>query len=75
MMKDHKREPYNQADANIYPNASNVEGDTNGIDILSNGFKCRTSGAGSNASGATYIYMAWAEHPFVSSEGVPCTAR
>ena len=75
MMKDHKREPYNQADANIYPNASNVEGDTNGIDILSNGFKCRTSGAGSNASGATYIYMAWAESPFVSSEGVPTTAR
>tara|TARA_R100001082_G_scaffold76020_1_gene44120 strand:- start:25 stop:1092 length:1068 start_codon:yes stop_codon:yes gene_type:complete len=75
MMKDNAREPHNQADANLYPNANNAEGDTNGIDLLSNGFKCRTTGAGSNASTATYIYMAWAEHPFVSSEGVPTTAR
>jgi len=75
MMKDNKREPFNQVDANIYPNADNAEGDTNGIDFLSNGFKCRTDGAGSNASGATYIYMAWAESPFVSSKGVPTTAR
>ena len=75
MMKDSAREPHNQADVNFYPNANNVEGDTNGIDFLSNGFKCRTTGAGSNASDATYIYMAWAESPFVSSEGVPTTAR
>ena len=75
MMKDNAREPHNQADINFYPNANNVEGDTNGIDFLSNGFKCRTTGAGSNASSATYIYMAWAESPFVSSEGVPTTAR
>ena len=75
MMKDNKREPYNQTDANVYPNANNAEGDTNAIDLLSNGFKHRSTGAGSNASGATYIYMAWAESPFVSSEGVPTTAR
>ena len=75
MRKDNKREPYNQTDANVYPNANNAEGDTNAIDLLSNGFKHRTTGAGSNASGATYIYMAWAESPFVSSEGVPTTAR
>ena len=75
MMKDSKREPFNQADANLYPNVTNVEGDTNGIDLLSNGFKCRTSGAGSNASGATYIYLAFAENPFVTSTGIPATAR
>ena len=74
MMKDSAREPFNQNDANIYPNATNVEGDTNGIDLLSNGFKCRTSGAGSNASGATYLYIAFAKQPFVSSKGVPATA-
>jgi hypothetical protein len=28
-----------------------------------------------NGSGDTYIYMAFAESPFVSSEGVPTTAR
>ena len=75
MMKDHKRKPYNVTEANIYPNVNNVEGDTNAIDLLSNGFKNRSSGAGSNASSATYIYMAWAEQPFVSSEGVPCPAN
>jgi len=75
MMKDNKREPFNQADANIYLNVSNAEGDTNGIDLLSNGFKCRTAGEGSNNTGNTYIYMAFAESPFVSSEGVPTTAR
>jgi len=74
MMKDSEREPFAQNDANIYPNATNVEGDTNGIDLLSNGFKCRTSGAGSNASGATYLYIAFAKQPFVSSKGVPATA-
>ena len=75
MMKDNKREPFNQTDANVYPNAQNPDVDTNGIDLLSNGFKCRTAGAGSNASGATYVYMAFAESPFVSSKGVPTTAR
>ena len=75
MMKDNKRETGNQTDANLYPNANNVEGDTNGIDLLSNGFKCRTTGAGSNGSGKLYIYMAFAEQPFVTSTGVPATAR
>ena len=28
-----------------------------------------------NGSSTTQVYMAFAEHPFVSSEGVPCTAR
>ena len=45
------------------------------IDFLSNGFKIRTADAQTNGSGDTYIYMAFAEHPFVSSEGVPVTAR
>ena len=75
MLKDSAREPFNQADANLYPNVTNVEGDTNGIDLLSNGFKCRTSGAGSNASSAIYIYLAFAENPFVTSTSIPATAR
>ena len=45
------------------------------VDFLSNGFKLRTGRAGSNASGSTYIYMAFAENPFVTSTGVPTTAR
>jgi len=45
------------------------------VDFLSNGFKIRTGRAGTNASGSTYIYMAFAENPFVTSTGTPTTAR
>ena len=34
------------------------------IDVLSNGFKQRGTYPHNNASGGTYIYMAFAEHPF-----------
>jgi len=34
------------------------------MDFLSNGFKMRTTSAGGNASGSTYIYAAFAENPF-----------
>ena len=46
----------------------------NNIDILSNGFKCRTNNAATNGIGNTIIYMAFAENPFVAG-GVPTTAR
>jgi hypothetical protein len=45
------------------------------VDILSNGFKLRSSETNETNSGATYIYMAFAENPFVTSTGVPATAR
>jgi len=45
------------------------------IDFLSNGFKLRGTGNENNADGGTYIYAAFAEAPFVNSEGVPCNAR
>ena len=46
-------------------------------DYLSNGFKWRHDGSSGyvNVSGATYIYMAFAENPFTTSTGVPATAR
>ena len=59
----------------LEPNTTDVEGFL-AIDVLSNGFKLReASGAKFNASGDTYIYMAFAENPFVSSTGTPVTAR
>ncbi len=72
---DSTRSPTNLVDKAIRANASNVESGES-IDLLSNGFKHRIGGNNNfnNASG-TYIYMAFAEHPFVSSEGVPVTAR
>jgi len=66
----------NLVNSRLEPNATNVESTDNiGYDFLSNGFKTRTNNANYNASGGTYIYMAFAEHPFTSSAGTPVTAR
>ena len=56
-------------------NRSEAGGNTNVMDIFSNGFKLIQSGAEINASGGTFIFMAFAEAPFVNSNGVPCNAR
>ena len=47
----------------------------NQFDIVSNGYKVRGDDTRSNGSGRTYIYMAFAESPFVNSNGVPNNAR
>ena len=75
---DNKRDSFNQMDAWLYANASTAEdstGDARDVDFLSNGFKFRNAGGPTSYSGRTYIYFAFAEHPFVSSKGVPVTAR
>ena len=64
----------NVVDDYLYPNLSNAEGGTDILDFLSNGFKLRTTDGGQNGS-SNYIYMAFAESPLVSSNGVPATAR
>lgn len=76
VMVDNKRSAYNLVQAELYPSSSTIE-DTAApfADFVSNGFKMRTTSNSKNASGGTYIYMAFAEHPLVSSSGVPCTAR
>ena len=77
-MWDNKRNPYNVADKVLWANTSNTEAEIAydyDIDMLSNGWKARTADARLNQSGATYIYMAFAEEPLVSSNGVPATAR
>jgi len=72
---DTTRDTYNVADAIIYPSVNNAEGTETFADFLSNGFKTRSSSAAYNGDGNAYIYMAFAESPFVTSGGVPCTAR
>jgi len=73
---DNKRNTFNVSDNTLDANLSNAEvtSGRNEVDFLSNGFKCRESYADVN-SNTTYIYIAFAEHPFVSSKGVPTTAR
>jgi len=66
----------NPLDRPLFANDSQAENDgDNNVDLLSNGFKIRGSGSAQNGDGATYIYMAFAEQPFVNSNGVPCNAR
>ena len=59
----------------LFPDSSASEGINSGgyIDFVSNGVKIRK--AGDTNSNNTYIYMAFAENPFVTSSGVPATAR
>jgi hypothetical protein len=45
------------------------------IDLLSNGFKIRSTGSYTNDSGNIYVYMAFAEQPLVGTNNIPCTAR
>ena len=71
---DYQRGGYNGARAELYANLTNAEATDSAIDILSNGFKLRNASTEWN-NGTNYIYMAFAEHPFVSSKGVPTTAR
>jgi len=65
-LADNKREGYNWDNPALYPNLTNAESSGSSLDLLSNGFKINNAVAGSNhnASGSTYIYMAFAEAPF-----------
>ena len=73
---DNKRSPINAVDDFLKVDTSDAEGgDGNGyLDFLSNGFKLKTSNIGTE-SGGIFFYMAFAEQPFVNSNGVPCNAR
>jgi len=76
---DNKRLPFNTGGAAIRLLANTTAADDssndNRIDFLSNGFKVRTSSGGFNQDATTMLYIAFAESPFTSSEGVPTTAR
>jgi hypothetical protein len=68
----------NPADKRLLPNASTAEATDSAIDLLSNGFKIRSTGSWTNDSANTYIYLAIAEQPFVTSTtngSIPATAR
>ena len=78
VMFDNKRDPHNEINNNFYANTNEAEETgtlNNDLDFLSNGIKIREDNNALNASGGTYIYMAFAESPFVTSGGIPTTAR
>jgi hypothetical protein len=73
---DSKRSGYNAENEHLDMNNESVESDGSGnIDFLSNGFKMRSTFSSLNYATGEYVYMAFAENPFVTSEGIPCTAR
>ena len=75
---DNKRGGFNPENDELVANLDSAETDGSGNgfpDFYSNGFKLRNTDINKNASGVTYIYMAFAENPFVTSTGVPATAR
>ena len=69
---DKARNPFNIVDNKLNANSEQEENDSstigtsgaNDFDFLSNGFKTRATNAGTNTSGNTYIYLAFAEMPF-----------
>ena len=75
-MYDNKRDVDNVIEHKLEANDSAAEyTSVDWLDFTSNGFKWRYTGGGVNASGGSFIYMAFAENPFVTSTGVPATAR
>ena len=74
-MYDAKREGFNPQVHGLTANTSNAEDNTDDLlDLLSNGFKLYHDGGGLNASGGTYIFIAFGQS-LVGSNNVPCTAR
>ena len=71
---DNKRTTFNEMTKALALNDNLVEDTTKEMDFLSNGFKIRTTDTNYNAA-EEYVYMAFAEAPFVNSNGVPCNAR
>ena len=76
---DNTRDPFNVTYHFLEPNVSDVEFTPSGpqaaFDFCSQGFKCRSTNGSINASGGSYVYMAFAEAPLVGNNNVPCTAR
>ena len=74
---DNKRNSFNTMGRRLEANRSDDEVNSGSaiVDFVSNGYKFRGTDPSWNVSGGTFIYMAFAEESFVSSSGVPATAR
>jgi len=60
---DTSRDTYNVSGQYLQANTSGAEATFASVDLLSNGFKIRTTDNSSNTSGNVYVYMAFAENP------------
>ena len=66
---DNKREGFNPENDQLHSNTTGAESMGSGttLDLLSNGFKLRVTDDDKNGSGDPYIFMAFAENPFVTA--------
>ena len=73
---NNKSATYNPNDKRTMAHDNSAEDTATGnhVDFLSNGFKIRSTSGGFNEDDRETVYMAFAHQPFVSSEGIPCTA-
>jgi hypothetical protein len=68
ILLDSARDTYNVAGLTLTPDASTAESSNDSRwDFLSNGFKIRNTYGNQNNNTQTYIYAAFAEHPFATS--------
>ncbi len=76
VMLDSKRNLPNGTGQRLGAQANDAEYGSTNIDFLSNGFKVRASNSDSdtNLDGGTYVYMAFADKPYVTPNGVISTA-
>jgi len=74
IMYDNKRIGYNPNNYFLQANSTAAESSSDRFDLLSNGFKPRYDWTPINASGGTYIYMAFGQS-IVGSNNIPATAR
>ena len=74
-ISDDKQNSFNAFDNALRPNVTNGTETGNTLDFLSNGFKIRNTGGSWNSNGSTYIYMAFAQNPFVATNNVAATAK
>jgi hypothetical protein len=72
---DSKRDGFNANNHRLFASEDEAESTSNPWEMYSNGFKITTTGSFVNTSGDSYIYMSFAESPFVNSKGVPNNAR
>lgn len=74
---DSTRYPSNPIGAPLLADSTDAESGLSDItmDLLSNGFKIRNTLNSNNNSSGSYVYMAFAEHPFVGDGTSPVTAR
>ena len=72
---DTARDTHNPSNSAIKASGDSAQETGYAMDFVSNGFKIRHDDGAWNGSGKDFVYIAFAEHPFVSSEGVPVTAR